>query len=91
MMGALAWQATVIKDGLLVSWGEIARGLVFWPRVLPPSVCLCACFLLFAARPVTTAAVLLSGHQTRILSKEILRVQTTKVLTVLTFSLICQI
>jgi hypothetical protein len=57
MMGALAWQATVIKDVLLVSSGEIRTGVGFLAPGSPPFVCLCACFLLFAARPVTTAAV----------------------------------
>ncbi|OEL22003.1 hypothetical protein BAE44_0016978 [Dichanthelium oligosanthes] len=37
MMGALAWQATVIKKYSCVPGEEIARGLIlFWPRVLLP-------------------------------------------------------
>jgi hypothetical protein len=44
MLGALAWQATVIKRCFLVSWGEIARGLVF---LAPgsPSLCVPLCLL----------------------------------------------
>jgi hypothetical protein len=37
MLGALAWQATVIKMIFLCPGEEIARGLIFiWPRVLLP-------------------------------------------------------
>lgn len=37
MVGALAWQATVIKEDIFVSWGWRSHGgLFFWPRVLLP-------------------------------------------------------
>jgi len=39
MLGALAWQATTVIKMILVSWGEIARGLFFLAPGSPP-VCL---------------------------------------------------
>jgi hypothetical protein len=39
MLGALAWQATTVIKMILVSWGEIARGLFILAPGSPP-VCL---------------------------------------------------
>jgi len=51
MMGALAWQATVIKMLILCLGWEIARGsFILSPRVLPPFCVPVPCFLLLAAR-----------------------------------------
>jgi hypothetical protein len=58
-------------DAFLVSWGEIARGLIFLAPGSPLCVCPCACFLLLPGRPVTTAAVLYSS--VIVLSKELQR------------------
>jgi hypothetical protein len=47
MLGALAWQATTVIKMILVSWGEIARGLFYFSPGFSP-LCvwcplLCAC------------------------------------------------
>lgn len=39
MLGALAWQATVIKKFLLSSGGDRTGVIYSQPRVLPPVVC----------------------------------------------------
>jgi hypothetical protein len=52
MTGALAWQATVIKKIFLCPWEEIARGLIFWPRVLLPPWCPCVRCFPFSAAPL---------------------------------------
>jgi len=36
MLGALAWQATTVIKMILVSWGEIARGLFYFSPGFSP-------------------------------------------------------
>jgi len=38
MLGALAWQATTVIKMILVSWGEIARGLFYFSPGFSPCV-----------------------------------------------------
>jgi hypothetical protein len=48
MMGALAWQATIIKMLVSCAGWEIAQGVVFHPWVLPALCVPVPCFMLLA-------------------------------------------
>uniref|UniRef100_K4AJT4 Uncharacterized protein n=1 Tax=Setaria italica TaxID=4555 RepID=K4AJT4_SETIT len=64
MMGALAWQATVIKMLILCLGWEIARGVIFFiPRVLPPLVSLCPLLLVGYTSPWYTSGILQFGKE----------------------------
>jgi len=47
MLGALAWQVTTVIKMVIVSWGEIARGLFYFSPGFSP---LCRGVLLITAR-----------------------------------------
>ena len=51
MLGALAWQATTAIKMILVSWGEIARGLFYFSPGFSP-LCLVSLVVCLPSQPI---------------------------------------
>jgi hypothetical protein len=51
MLGALAWQATTVIKMILVSWGEIARGLFYFSPGFSP-LCLVSPVVCLPSQPI---------------------------------------